>query len=138
MKIIITLALMLLGVVAQAQTKVLISPFVINKGFQIDTAVAVSFRCVSLQIDLQTTNQQPMFYLELNNISGGAVDARNVSYQDMINACTKNGIPENQHSATIASVYAAVFCGTKTQKLASLRAMMDVYGIVVKPDNQQE
>ena len=102
-----------------------------------DTATAVRFRCVSLDIDMVTENQQPVFYLELVSESGSTVDARNVTYQDMINACIKNNNPESQHSAIIAKTYAATFCGTKIQKLGVIRNMMAGYGIILKPDNEQ-
>lgn len=123
--------LMFVAGVSQAQKNFKIEPFVIRKGFSTDTATEVRFRCVSLDIDMVTANQQPVFYLELVSESGSTVDARNVTYQDMINACVKNGIPESQHSAVISQVYAATFCGTKTQKLSAIGAMMSAYGITL-------
>lgn len=131
------LCLVLLGVMAQAQTSIKINDFILQKGFSQDTATSVRIKCVGLDVDILTSNQRPMFYLELVNTTGTTVDARNVSYQDMLNACVKNGIPENQQNALIQSVYAAVFAGTKTQKLAAIRGLMDGYGITVKPDNEQ-
>lgn len=129
------LCLVLLGVIAQAQTSIKINGFILQKGFSQDTATSVRIKCVGLDVDILTANQKPMFYLELVNTVGVTVDARNVSYQDMLNACVKNGIPENQQNALIQSVYAAVFAGTKAQKLAAIRGLMDGYGITVKPDN---
>ena len=127
----------MLGVTVQAQKDFKIEPFTIRKGFSTDTATAVRFRCVALDVDMNTADQRPVFYLELVSATGATVDARNVTYQDMINACVKNGIPENQHSAAIQQVYSVTFCGTKTQKLAAIRNMMLGYGIVLKPDNEQ-
>lgn len=121
----------------KAQTSIKIDDFVIRKGFTTDTATAVKIRCIWSQIDQETANQRPVFFLELVNRTGLTVDSRNVEYQDMVNACTKNGIPENQHSGIIQATFGAVFCGTKTQKLSAIRALMLGYGIVVKPDNQQ-
>lgn len=137
MKHLLIILLAVLGVAAQAQKDFKIEPFTIRKGFSTDTDTAVRFRCVSLDIDMITANQQPVFYLELVSESGSTVDARNVTYQDMINACTKNNIPESQHSAVIAQTYAATFCGTKIQKLGVIRNMMAGYGIILKPDNEQ-
>lgn len=131
------LCLVLLGVIAQAQTSIKINGFILQKGFSQDTATSVRIKCVGLDVDILTANQKPMFYLGLVNTVGVTVDARNVSYQDMLNACVKNGIPENQQNALIQSVYAAVFAGTKAQKLAAIRGLMDGYGITVKPDNEQ-
>lgn len=137
MKQLLIIILCALGVTAQAQTNFQIEPFAVRKGFSTDTATAVRFRCVSLDIDMITANQRPVFYLELVSEAGSTVDARNVTYQDMTNACVKNGIPENQHSTVIAQVYAATFCGTRAQKLAAIRSMMLGYGITLKPDNEQ-
>ncbi len=138
MKTIYTLCLILLGVAAQAQQNIKINNFIIQRGFVQDTAVSIKIRCVGMDVDILTEEQRPMFYLELVNPQGNAADSRNVSYQDMVNACVKNDIPENQINATIQSVYAAVFAGTKTQKLAAIRSLMAGYGMVVKPDNEQE
>ena len=123
-----------MGVIAQAQKNFQIESFIVRKGFSTDTATAVRFRCVTLDVDMITANQQPVFYLELVSESGSTVDARNVAYQDMVNACIKNGIPESQHSTVIAQVYAATFCGTKAQKLAAIGSMMAAYGITLKPN----
>ncbi|MCA0231568.1 MAG: hypothetical protein LCH91_13935 [Bacteroidetes bacterium] len=113
------------------QTNFQIEPFVLKKGFSTDTATTIRFKCVSLDIDLMTDNQRPVFYLELVSNTGATVDARNVSYQDLINAATKAGIPEEQHATKINQLYSAVFCGTKSQKIASIGAMMAPYGIIL-------
>lgn len=137
MKNIIILILCFAVGVSQAQTSIKINNFILQKGFTTDTATAVRIKCIFMPVDQNTADQRPVFYLELASATGASVDARNVEYQDMVNACVRNNIPENQRSATIAAVYAAVFCGTKAQKLSAIRSLMAGYGIVVKPDNEQ-
>jgi hypothetical protein len=137
MKKLLTLCFVLLGVAAQAQKTIKIHDFIVKRGFSQDTATGVVIRCVSLDVDIITASQRPTFYLALVAKAGQAVDERNVTWQDMVNACVKNGIPEVQHETIISQVYMAVFSGTKTQKLAAIRGLMDGYGVIVKPDNQQ-
>lgn len=137
MKKLLTILFLSLGVAAQAQTSIKINNFIIQRAFITDTATAVKIRCIWNQIDQETANQRPVFFLELVDAKGISVESRNIEYQDMINACAKNGIPENQHSGIVQSTFSAVLAGTKTQKLAAIRALMSGYGITVKPDNQQ-
>lgn len=137
MKKLLTILFLSLGVAAQAQTSIKINNFIIQRAFITDTATAVKIRCIWNQIDQETANQRPVFFLELVDAKGISVESRNIEYQDMINACVKNGIPENQHSGIVQSTFSAVLAGTKTQKLAAIRALMAGYGITVKPDNQQ-
>lgn len=137
MKKLLTILFLSLGVAAQAQTSIKINNFIIQRAFITDTATAVKIRCIWNQIDQETANQRPVFFLELVDAKGISVESRNIEYQDMINACVKNGIPENQHSGIVQSTFSAVLAGTKTQKLAAIRALMSGYGITVKPDNQQ-
>ena len=131
------ICLILLGVAVQAQTAIKIDNFIIQRGFTTDTATLVRIKCISLSIDQNTADQRPVFFLELVNSAGVSVDSRNVDYQDMVNACIRNSIPENQHSAIIQATFGAVFCGTKAQKLSAIRSLMAGYSITVKPDNQQ-
>lgn len=133
----ILLILCLAAGVAQAQIKIKIDDFIMRKGFITDTATYCRIDCTALPIDLETSNQRPTFVLTLHNATGQILDTQVVTYGDMANACTKNGIPENQHSGIILATYAAVFCGTKSQKLSAIRPLMAGYGITVKPDNQQ-
>lgn len=137
MRKLLTILFLSLGVAAQAQTSIKINNFIIQRAFITDTATAVKIRCIWNQIDQETANQRPVFLLELVDVRGVTVESRNVEYQDMVNACVKNGIPENQHSGIIQSTFSAVFCGTKTQKLSAIRSLMAGYGITVKPDNEQ-
>lgn len=137
MKNIIILVLCLAAGVSQAQTSIKINDFIIQRAFITDTATAVKIRCIWNQIDQETANQRPVFFLELVDAKGISVESRNIEYQDLINACVKNGIPENQHSGIIQATFGAVFCGTKTQKLSAIRSLMAGYGITVKPDNEQ-
>jgi len=137
MKYLKIICFVLLGVMAQAQTSIKIENFILQKGFSQDTATSVRIRCVGLDVDIITANQRPMFYIELINPQGSTADARNVSYQDMLNACEKNGVPEGSQSTLIQNVYAAVFAGTKAQKLAAIRGLMSGYSIIVKPDSEQ-
>lgn len=137
MKKLFTLLLVSLGVATQAQTKIKINDFVMRRGFVADTATFCRISCTALAIDLETSNHQPTFVITLHNAGGQIMDSQVVTYGDMANACIKNNIPENQHSTQIAQSFAAVFCGTKAQKLAAVRMLMSGYGIVVKPDNEQ-
>ena len=137
MKQLLTILLVSLGVAAQAQTKIKINDFVMRRGFVSDTATYCRIDCTALPIDLQTSQHRPTFVLTLHNALGQIMDSQVVTYGDMVNACVKNNIPENQHEAIITATYAAVFCGTKTQKLAAIRPLMAGYGITVKPDNEQ-
>ena len=137
MKNLLIIGLVLLGVAAQAQTSIKINNFIIQRAFVTDTATAVKIRCIWNQIDQETVNQRPVFFLELVSATGVTVESRNVEYQDMVNACVKNGIPENQHSGIIQSTFSAVLSGTKTQKLSAIRSLMAGYGVTVKPDNEQ-
>lgn len=123
--------------VSQAQTKIKINDFVMRKGFIADTATYCRIDCTALPIDIETANHRPTFLLTLHNAAGQIMDTQVVTYGDMVNACVKNNIPENQHSGIILATYAAVFCGTKTQKLTAIRSLMLGYGITVKPDNEQ-
>jgi hypothetical protein len=108
-----------------------------RKGFITDTATYCRIDCTALPIDIETANHRPTFLLTLHNAAGQIMDTQVVTYGDMVNACVKNNIPENQHSGIILATYAAVFCGTKTQKLTAIRSLMLGYGITVKPDNEQ-
>lgn len=137
MKNIIILILCLAAGVAQAQTSIKIDDFVMRRGFVADTATFCRISCTALGIDLETSNHRPTFVITLHNATGQIMDSQVVTYGDMVNACIKNNIPENQHATQIAQAFAAVFCGTKAQKLAVIRSLMAGYGIVVKPDNQQ-
>lgn len=137
MKNIIILILCLATGVSQAQTSIKINDFVMRRGFVADTATFCRIACTALPIDLQTSQHRPTFVLTLHNALGQIMDSQVVTYGDMVNACVKNNIPENQHEAIITATYAAVFCGTKAQKLTAIRSLMAGYGITVKPDNQQ-
>ncbi len=128
---------MLSGVVAQAQKNFKIQPLKLQKDLVADTATVVHFRCVWLDIQAETSEQKPVFYLELVSEDNRIISGRNVTYDDMVKACLKNNIPESQHSAIIQQVYSAVLCGTKTQKFSAIRTMLAGYGIVLKPDTEQ-
>jgi hypothetical protein len=140
-------ACMLLAVTAQAQVDFLIKKIPAGNGFKPDSATSVRFRCIQVQIDQNTTNQRPAFYLELlacdsmkvnvdsTNITlhnGRVVDGLNVYYDDLVNACIKNNIPKEQHSATIQGLYYAVFCGTRAQKRNAIAAMLKGYNILLQ------
>ncbi len=137
MKNLLILGAFLIGMAAQAQTKIKINDFVMRRGFVSDTATYCRIDCTALPIDLQTAQHRPTFVLTLHNALGQIMDTQVVTYGDMVNACVRNGIPENQHETIIAQTYAAVFCGTKAQKLTAIRSLMAGYGITVKPDNEQ-
>lgn len=131
MKTLFLLLFVVASGVLQAQNDFQIQPHIVKKTFTSDTATVMRFACVYLKVDLNSQNHRPVFLLELANKDGVTLDSRNVNYEDMVNACTKNGIPETEQNATIQQVYCAVFCGTKAQKIASIGGMMAAYGITL-------
>lgn len=120
---------------SQAQFK--INDRIIASGFNSDTATTIKIRVVSLDVQIESKAQRPVFYLSFHAKSGQLIDAQNINYDDMIRACKKNNIPDAQHETVINQVFSAVLSGTKTQKLSAIRSLLAGYGIILKPDDVQ-
>ena len=134
-KIILFFAFVLITLTSNAQFK--ISDHLFSNGFNTDTAVSISIKVISLNVLLESKEQRPIFYLSFNSKAGKTIIDRNIDYSDMQAACTKNGISLTQQEVIIPQTFTAVISGTKTQKLAAIRGLLDFYGIIVKPDVEQ-
>lgn len=127
--------LLIVSGVAQAQTAIQLQkfPYARPLASKVDTIAAFRVVCIRNEIDLLSENQRPEFLIELINKEGEVSIQRNISYTDMQIACQVAGYPENTWPTVIAQSYAAVFAGTKAQKLAVFTSLMAPYNITVKP-----
>lgn len=123
---------------AQAQVLVKIDKYAIQRTpFVTDTATAFSFKVVEMTINLTTAEQKPIFQLVFVDSSLMPISAMQITMQDLQNACKKNNFPEEQHQEIIQSAISTVFTGTKSEKLAAFSMMLQGYGIIVKPEEEQ-
>lgn len=129
------IALILISTSINAQIQ--INNIIFPNGFGADTVTSISLKVVNLDVQLQSIEQRPTFYIAFLDKSGSIIKDRNINWEDLKVACTKKGYSESVHNSIIESTISATLCGTKTQKLGAIRNLLDVYGIIVKPDNMQ-
>ena len=128
----------LFAVMAQAQTLVKIEPRLFENNFVMDTATRMRVIVLSLEVNLVTADQTPVFKLFFSDSLGHPVNSMEIYMKDLINACKKNGIPEEEQAATIQGTIAAVLVGSKAEKLYVLRRLLSGYNVFVKPDEDQD
>lgn len=138
------------ALLSNAQFKIADRTF--DNGFGLDTSKSINIKVIDLKVEFDTKKQRPAFYIEYVDKNGSSFQvqrARNVYYQDLVNALTKKvnanrpqGQPkivleESYLETTIAQIVSAVIFGTKQQKLAVVRDLMQYYNTTVLPDNEQ-
>lgn len=127
-----------ISTIASTQAQFKISNVFIRDGFNVDTATSITIRCVGLEVQIETTAQKPTFYLAFISKTGQTVSSQNIGYEDMLRACIRNGIVDSlQQTNIINFTFSAVLAGTKSQKLAAIRGLLNGYGIALKPDDEQ-
>lgn len=137
MKRIFFILLFSLCAIGTADAQFQINDVMLRDGFNVDTATTISIKCVGLDIQIESKNQRPTFYLAFVSKSGRIISDQNIGYDSMVIACRKNGYTEQQTEAVINATFSAVLAGTRTQKLAAIRGLLTGYSIVLKPDSEQ-
>jgi hypothetical protein len=137
MKRIFFILLFSLCAIATIDAQFKINDVLIRDGFNVDTATSISIKCVGLDVQIESKQQRPTFYLAFVSKLGKIISDQNINYDNMVIACSKNNIPESQYETVINNVFSSVLSGTRTQKLSSIRLLLTGYSIVLKPDLEQ-
>jgi hypothetical protein len=102
-----------------------------------DTVVAVGLTVQPFGVVLGSDISMN-FLMTSYNKKGGSINTFEIRYENLRLAAKKNGVPDANIPAFLLSVMQGITFGTTTQKVSILNSLLAAYGIVVKPDKDQD
>ena len=138
MKKLLMIALFFASFCANAQVdKMKINDYVVGDALtgKVDTLSFISFKGDGFDITRNETkiNYQIMFFDKRGNFAF----EKKITYDDLIRAATKAGLPLSTAAAFVQGVEQKMVVGTFAEKIAALNSLLASYKMVIKPDKDQ-